>query len=263
MRTVFQPRIYDPQFINQLSQQFQTAKPYKHVVIENFLKEDFANTLHDTFPPLNSLAKHYHGLNEKKSEGSDFDKFNPAFSELRKALNTPEIQKIIEQITGIKDIYSTDDSLGAGIHQGENGSYLDIHIDFNIHHIEDVHRRLNLLIFLNKNWKEEYGGKLEMWDKDVTECVQAYLPSFNRCVIFATNDISYHGYSKITVPKDVTRKSFYCYYYSDIDANTGKYHDTIFKARPSEGMVKKIKTDVKETLKNNVKYVFKKLGIKF
>lgn len=263
MDTIFNPQIFDAQFVNALSQKFQTAKPYKHIVIENFLNEDFANTLHANFPPLNSLAKHYHGLNEHKSEGSNFEKFNPAFSKLREALNTPETQKIIEQITGIKDIYSTNDNLGAGVHQGENGSYLDIHIDFNIHHLEDIHRRLNLLIFLNKNWKEEYGGKLEMWNKDVTECGQAYLPSFNRCVIFETNEISYHGYSKITIPQGETRKSFYCYYYSDINDYTGKYHDTTFRARPAEGVVKKIKTDLKETLKNNIKYSLKKLGIKF
>jgi hypothetical protein len=119
------------------------------------------------------------------------------------------------------------------------------------------------LIFLNKNWKEEYGGKVELWNKDVTKLGQAYLPIFNRCVIFETSEISYHGYSTITVPEGETRKSFYSYYYTPIGDYKGKYHDTVFKARPEEGALKKIKTDVKETLKNNIKRTMLKLGIKF
>jgi Rps23 Pro-64 3,4-dihydroxylase Tpa1-like proline 4-hydroxylase len=261
MKEIFNPVVFDPETIKRFSDQFARAKPYKHLVIENFLAEDFANTIHDNFPPLDQLSKHYHGLNEFKSEGSDFAKFHPFFSNLREALNTEAFCKVMEQISGIKNIYSTDDSLGAGVHQGKNGSYLDVHIDFNIHVKRNIHRRLNLLIFLNKNWHDSYGGKLEMWNENVTECVQSYLPSFNRCVIFETNDISYHGYSTINVPDSVTRKSFFCYFYTDVNENASRYHDTIFKARPNEGAMKKIKTDVKEKLKNNIKYVLKTFGI--
>ena len=262
MNTIFNKQLFDPAYIKQQSESFQSSKPYKHMVIENFLQEDFANTLYEHFPTMDKLSKHYQGLNEKKSEGSNFNTFHPAYSELRAALNSAEVRKVLEEMTGVKDIYSTDDNLGAGIHQGTNGSYLDVHIDFNIHYEKNINRRFNLLIFLNKNWKEEYGGKAEMWNEDVTECVQAYLPSFNRCVIFETNEISYHGYSKITIPENESRKSFYCYYYTDIRDKAAKYHDTIFKARPEEGTLKKIKTDVKELLKNNIKATFKKLGIK-
>jgi len=149
-----------------------------------------------------------------------------------------------------------------GVHQGGNGSYLDVHIDFNIHVERDIHRRANLLIFLNKNWKEEYGGHCELWNKDVTKLEQAYLPSFNRCVIFETSEISYHGYKKISVPEGETRKSFYSYFYTKLREGAAPYHDTVFKARPEEGMIKKVKTDVKETLKNTAKQILKKAGVK-
>jgi Rps23 Pro-64 3,4-dihydroxylase Tpa1-like proline 4-hydroxylase len=263
MSNIFNPKVFNQQSIQELKNQFDKAEPYRHIVIENFLNDGFAETIHENFPTLDQLSKHYKGLNEQKSEGSNFGNFHPAFAQLKDALNTKEFRQVVEQITGLKNIYSTDDNLGSGIHQGKNGSYLDIHIDFNIHHVRNIHRRLNLLIFLNKNWKDEYGGKLELWNADVTECGQAYTPAFNRCVIFETSDISYHGYSKITVPENVTRKSFFCYYYTDVQDKNISYHDTIFKARPSEGAVKKIKTDVKEMLKNNIKRTLKKLGIKY
>jgi Rps23 Pro-64 3,4-dihydroxylase Tpa1-like proline 4-hydroxylase len=249
--------------LEKLRQDFDKALPYRHIVIKDFLNAEFADSLYQHFPPIDSLNKHYNGLNENKSEGSNFDGYHENFRKLREAVKSAEFAGALEKITGIKGLFTTDDNLGSGVHQGSNGSYLDVHIDFNIHHLRDLHRRLNVLIFLNKNWKEEYGGKAEMWNEDVTELVQAYTPGFNICIIFETNEISYHGYSTIHVPEGETRKSFYSYFYTPIGDYKGKYHDTVFKARPQEGLVKKIKTDVKETLKNSVKRTLKKLGVKF
>lgn len=245
-----------------MHQEFENALPYKHVVIENFLEDSFAESLYNNFPGFDLMSRNYKGLNEKKSEGSSFDNFHPDFSKLREQIKSKGFCQFLSKVTGIEDLYSVEDALGSGVHQGGDGSYLDVHIDFNIHYDRNIHRRVNLLVFLNKNWKESYGGKIELWNKDVSVCEKAYLPSFNRCVIFETSEISYHGYSTIHVPEGESRKSFYGYFYTDIREGAATYHDTIFKARPEEGIAKKIKTDVKETIKNNVKRVFKKVGIK-
>ena len=263
MENIIKSEFFNEANILKLKEEFNNAKPYRHLAIDNFLNAEFAEQLYAKFPPLEVLNKHYHGLNENKSEGSNFDNFDPVFKSLRQAVASKDMTDALEKITGIRGLFTTEDSLGSGVHQGKNGSYLDVHIDFNIHHVQKIHRRLNLLIFLNKNWKEEYGGKVELWNEDVTKLGQAYLPSLNRCVIFETNEISYHGYSTITVPEVETRKSFYTYYYTPIGDYKGKYHDTVFKARPEEGALKKIKTDIKETLKNNIKRTMLKLGIKF
>lgn len=254
---------FDPANLQNLKARFDNGHPYRHIYIDNFLNPEFAERLYSNFPGLDKMSRNYHGLNEFKSEGSGFENFDPAFEQLRQQLNTPEMYKAVSLITGIDDLFSVEDALGMGVHQGGDGSYLDVHIDFNIHHLRNIHRRCNLLIFLNKNWKEEYGGKVELWNADVTKLEQAYLPSFNRCVIFETNEISYHGYSTIHVPPGETRKSFYAYYYTTIRDGAVAYHDTIFKARPEEGLVKKVKTDVKETLKNSAKRLLKKAGVKF
>ncbi len=254
--------IFTPESVIKYRQTFDSGKPYKHIVIDDFLTSEAAEKLHNHFPGLDKMSRNYAGLNEKKSEGAMFDQYDESFQTLRKTINTPEFYAWLSEVTGIENLYSVDDGLGCGVHQGSDGSYLDIHIDFNIHYDRNIHRRINLLIFLNKDWKESYGGLIEMWNADVTKLEQAYLPGYNRCVIFETNEISYHGYGKISVPEGVTRKSFYGYFYTDLREGAAKYHDTIFKARPEEGLAKKIKTDVKETIKNNVKRVFKKIGIK-
>lgn len=246
-----------------LQQEFNAGKPFRHVKIDGFLDEDLAERLCKHFPKKEELSRHYRGLNENKSEGADFLQFDPAFTELRKMLNSDEFRLILKQITGIDGMFSTEDAFGSGVHQGENGSFLDVHIDFNIHHKRKVHRRINLLIFLNKDWQETYGGALELWNEDVSKMEQAYLPLFNRCVIFETNDTSYHGYSRISVPEGISRKSFYTYYYTPLNEYAGKYHDTVFKARPQEGLAKKVKTNIKERLKNTVKRTLLALNIRF
>lgn len=249
--------------LENLKNEFDNGKPFRNLKIDNFLDESFANELHKNFPGFDKMSRNYQGLNEKKAEGSGFEDFHPSFGLLKQELNSKKFCEALSKITEIPQLYSVDDALGMGVHQGGDGSYLDIHIDFNIHHLRNIHRRVNLLIFLNKNWKEAYGGSIELWNKDVSKLENSYLPIFNRCVIFETNEISYHGYGKISLPEGETRKSFYAYFYTDLREGAAGYHDTVFKARPEEGVMKKIKTDVKETIKNTAKKVLKKLGVKF
>lgn len=259
--TTINPVHFTPENLERLAKEFRAGKPYPHICIDNFLQEEVANALFDNFPKMTDLRKHYNGLNENKSEGSSFDSYHDAFGKVQHEIMTPEFLKLIEKLTGIKGLSIPNDFRGAGVHQGKNGSFLDVHVDFSIHPTLKLHRRLNLLIYLNKNWKPEYGGAIELWNHDVTVLEKSLLPLFNRCVIFECNEISYHGYDVIHIPENESRKSIYAYYYTE-PAPGVKYHDTIFKARPTEGSTKKLKTDIKEGLKNTVKSIFYKLGLK-
>ena len=260
---IFNSNFFTEEARKDLKASFDNATPYRHLVLDNFLKEETALETYENFPGVEALKTHWKGLNENKAEGSDFGVFHPVFSKIKEQLTTPEFYKWVSDVTGIEDVFITDDQMGSGIHQGSNGSFLDVHIDFNIHHIKNVHRRLNLLIYLEKNWKDEFGGGLEMWNADMTNCDKMVMPNFNRCVIFETSEISYHGYSKITIPEGVTRKSFFAYFYTNEREGATGYHDTVFKARPTESKSKKVKTAVKENLKNTAKATLKKLGVKF
>lgn len=263
--SIFNQQYFDSGEISKLNRDFENGTPYKHIILDNFLKDDIANLVFDHFPTIEKLNKHYKGLNENKSEGSNFTDFHPVFTQLRNALMSQEFADWAAKVTGIPGVFVTDDNLGTGLHQGTDGSFLDIHVDFNIHHLKNVHRRLNLLIYLNRDWKPEYGGAMEMWNADMSQLIKNVSPDFNRCLIFETSDISYHGYSKITLPPGVTRKSFYTYFYTDIKDKSmlKNYHDTVFKAKPEDTTFKKVGTTVKEGLKNTIKAQLKKMGIKF
>jgi hypothetical protein len=130
-------------------------------------------------------------------------------------LQAPAFLGFLEELSGIRGLIPDPYLLGGGIHQIERGGFLDIHADFNFHKIMRLHRRLNLLLFLNEGWKDEWGGHLELWDRKMERCVRSLLPSFNRCVVFNITDWSYHGHPHpLTPPDGVTRRSIALYYYS-------------------------------------------------
>ena len=244
-----------------LKELFNENLPIRHVVIDDFLEQDLAKMLMDHFPSLAAMKTHYKGINEKKSEDSDFSKHHASFSTLHQQLSSPLILDWLSQLTDIDELHSIDDRLGYGLHQGGNNSFLDIHIDYNIHPLKKQSRRLNLILFFNASWETDWGGHLELWDKDVKNCIQSIAPVFNRCVIFECSNISYHGYSRIHVPEQITRKSYYQYYFTPPGKDIS-FHDTIFKSRPKESFAKKIATPVKEFAKNTVKRMLMKLGWK-
>lgn len=260
MTAILNPIYFNEAKILELKQQYESGIPCKHIVLPNFLDEQFATSLYENFPKMDLLNVKRKSINENKKEDYHFERFHPDFLKIKNALADPTFIKIVETITGLKDIVTTNDALGAGVHQGANGSYVDVHIDSNFNPMENLWRRLNLLIYLNKDWKPEYGGDLELWNKEMTTCVTKVPCDFNRAVIFLTDETSPHGYGKITVPEGETRKSFYTYYSTVTDKNF-KYVDSHFIARPDDALGKKIATSIKEPLKLNIKRILKKLGI--
>jgi hypothetical protein len=126
--------------------------------------------------------------------------------------------------------------VGGGIHITGPGGRLDVHVDFNYIADRKLHRRLNLLLYLNEPWQENWGGQFQLWDKDVKRCEATFAPVFNRCVIFETNEISFHGVNPVSPDASGPRKSFATYYYTKEapDHWNGVSHSTIFRARPEE-----------------------------
>ena len=120
------------------------------------------------------------------------------------------------------------------MHQIVRGGKLAIHADFNTHRRYGLDRRLNLLLYLNKNWREEYGGHLELWDRNMSGCQAKVLPVFNRVMIFSTTDYTYHGHpDPLNCPDGMTRKSLALYYFTNGRPNSeiSTEHSTVFRAR--------------------------------
>jgi hypothetical protein len=229
-----------PLDLERLHSEFVSAKPFPYLKIDNFLNEDFARSVSGAYPSFDTAlvqGRSFSAVNErKKVQITDSSKFLGPVAKLNEFLASRQFLSDLAQITGISRLLADQQLVGGGMHITGPGGHLDVHIDFN--YIEDraLHRRLNLLLYLNPEWDPAYGGQLQLWNTDVSECVATFDPEFNRCVIFETSDISFHGVVPVSSSAKFPRKSFATYYYTE-EAPAGwdgKSHSTIFKARPDE-----------------------------
>ena len=214
--------------------------PFPHFCLDNFLNEDFAEEVYASFPTFQEakkLGKEFAAVNErKKIQVTDSNKFAPAMKKLSDLLGSQEYVDMWSDLTGVPNLLADPSLIGGGIHETNAGGHLDVHVDFNYVEEKQVHRRLNILIYFNKDWREEYGGYLDVWDKDIKKRYGYFEPKFNRACGFLTSEISFHGVTPLTCPPDIMRKSFATYFYTKEAPVgwTGEKHSTIFKARPTE-----------------------------
>ena len=223
-----------------LRERVRQAKPFPHFCIDGFLDEAFAEQVLHAFPSFEEavqIGQMFSAVNEKKKiQVTDATKFARPIAELNRALTSPDFLDLLSDVFEIPKLLADEKLVGGGIHQTGPRGHLDVHVDFNYIEDRQLHRRLNILVYFNKDWKPEWGGNIELWDKDVKVCHHSFLPIFNRCVVFETSEISYHGVTAVLCPEDQTRKSFAAYYYTREAPPhwDGEIHSTNFKARPDE-----------------------------
>jgi hypothetical protein len=223
-----------------LRAKFRSAKPFPHMIIDNFLAPEAAAEVARSYPSFEqaqAMGFMFNFVNEqRKIQITDSKKFPDPVRKLNEAISSPQFLGDLEYITGIKGILADEQLSGGGMHLTGSGGRLDVHVDFNLIEDRKLFRRLNILIYLNPVWQEEWGGHIELWDKDVRSCLQRCQPALNRCLIFETSDISYHGVARVTAPPDMVRHSFAAYYYTREAPPhwNGTSHSTLFRARPDE-----------------------------
>lgn len=223
-----------------LRRQVRNASPFPFFCIDGFLEPEAAERVLAAYPSYEDalkMGRSFAAVNERgKVQVTDASKFAEPIAELNRALAAPEFLGLLGDVFGMPDLLADDQLVGGGIHQTGPRGHLDVHVDFNYIPDRQLHRRLNILIYFNKDWDPSWGGNIELWDRDVTTCAHSFSPIFNRCVVFETNDISYHGVSAVKCPEGRSRKSFAAYYYTrEAPAHwDGQAHSTIFKARPDE-----------------------------
>jgi len=203
---------------------YKNNKPFRHVIVDNFLHENHINFLIKKFPK----PDHPIWLDWKKRSPNQFgklgagnsDNFHLLDDDLHFALlefNSSKFLSFLERLTGIDKLMPDPYFTGAGFHQILKGGILDIHTDFNLYKKLNLYRRINVIIYLNENWVPQYNGQLELWggDKDNGKCEVQIDPIKNRFVVFNTNKTSFHGHPvEWNAPNGITRKSIALYYYT-------------------------------------------------
>jgi len=188
---------------------YVAADPFPHIVIDDFLPPAILETVLDEFPGPDAIDwKRFKDGTGRKLATRDEAQMGPRTLALLHELNSSRFLRVLEALTGIDGLIPDPHLEGGGLHQIERGGFLKVHADFNKHEKLGLDRRLNLLLYLNKDWREEFGGHLELWSPDMKRCAHRVLPLFNRCVVFSTTDNSFHGHPEpLTCPEGASRKS--------------------------------------------------------
>jgi hypothetical protein len=216
--------------LKKLNVAFNKNKKFKFVVLDNFFNIKDAEFLENNFPNINQMPTIFKEPMSFKGQLSDINTYWPKFAKYFDFLQSKSFRDLISEITGIKNLIKDDILAGGGLHQSPRSGFLDLHVDANKHPFnKKLHRRLNLIIYLNKNWRKEYGGSLELWDDDNLrpgKIIRKVLPKFNRAVIFATTRKSWHGVEEVNCPAEQARKSIALYYYTASRPNEERYVDS-------------------------------------
>jgi len=216
-----------------LRESYARADPFPHIVLDGLFEDAALEAVLRDFPAPEATqwARFDNPLEKKLGFFYERSSISETIRRFLDAMNAFEMLLWLEALTGIDGLIPDPYFGGGGLHQIEPGGFLKVHADFNLHPKLKLDRRLNMLIYLNKDWKEEYGGHLELWSRDGQNCRKKILPVFNRTVVFSTTDTSFHGHPHpLQSPRGVTRKSVSLYYYTagrPADERSAP-HDTIF-----------------------------------
>jgi hypothetical protein len=227
--------------LEELGKNFADARPFRHAFVDDFLDARFCRSLMDEFPRFDPRK----AINEtggvgRKAVHPNIPTLGPAYRQFDALMRDRGFLKRLSEATGIPDLLYDPDYVGGGTHENLDGQELDIHVDFNYHPGTFQHRRLNLILFLNPEWSESWGGCLELcadpWNPSGADVVRI-LPLANRAVLFETTERSWHGFTRIALPpekREISRRSIAVYFYTKNRPaeETAPSHATVYIPRP-------------------------------
>jgi Rps23 Pro-64 3,4-dihydroxylase Tpa1-like proline 4-hydroxylase len=198
-----------------LKSRYVNASPFPHIVLDDFIDKSVLRKLLDEFPSSDG-QKHYNRSQERLKYQYGPRHWQGATTHNLFALfNSAAFVTFLEQMTGFDGLITDPAFGGGGLHETKRGGHLSVHADFNLHQKMGLIRQLNLLVYLNDDWAPEYGGNLELWDRDMSAREVSVAPELGRAVIFTTALDSYHGHpDPLTCPDDRSRRSMALYYYT-------------------------------------------------
>ncbi len=211
---------------------YAANQPFAHIVIDDFFDpKDLSEVLSEV--DAVDRSKRYAKFLDRKTDHNKFaffpDVVGPNTARLAQCLNSGPFLAYLERLTGIQNLIADPSYFGGGVHWIENGGYLEVHADFNHLKKYNLERRINLLLYLNKDWKDEYAGGLELWDRATMTKRKTVAPVFNRSVIFSTVKEALHGHpTPLNTPPGVARRSLALYYYTNTWESAVQAHTTMY-----------------------------------
>jgi Rps23 Pro-64 3,4-dihydroxylase Tpa1-like proline 4-hydroxylase len=222
------------------------AKPFSHIVVDNFLEPEILEKVTSEFPSyFDESWRIYNSPIEVKKLLNHWDKFGPTTYLLFAYLNSREFIKLIEPLVGCT-LYADPGLNGGGLHSHTAGGKLNVHLDYNIHPKLQLQRKVNLLLYVSREWLPQWGGELGLWSVNAdndgpSELVKKIEPKPNRAVLFDTTQNSWHGLpDPICCPEEVCRNSMAVYYLCEPPPNASNRGKALFSPYKEQSQIPEI-----------------------
>ena len=215
---------------------YRGAAPFPHIVLDDVLTPAALEAVYDEFDAIDedTWRKYLH-VNERKYANTDASTWGPVLQQLLDAFASDRFVAFLGELAGFEGLLADKSLDGGGLHRSLDGGYLNVHADFTAHHVHQTwQRRVNLLLYLNREWEPEWGGDLELWTTDMSHCAAKVAPQGNRMLLFTTSEEAFHGHpDPLACPPGVARQSLALYYFTeDVDP---RIRSTDYRARPGDG----------------------------
>jgi Rps23 Pro-64 3,4-dihydroxylase Tpa1-like proline 4-hydroxylase len=237
---------------------YSTNTPYPHIVMDDVFDSSVLDQILNEFENAEKQFLEFDTLYEKKLQMNKEEYFGEMTRRFIHNLNSSRFLTVLEELTGVQGLIPDPHLSGGGLHKIPRGGRLGIHVDFNRYKALNLYRRINVLVYLNKDWPEDFGGHFEMWSDNKGTEKSRVLPLFNRMAIFTTTRKSFHGHPEpLTCPKGIARRSIAMYYYTSGDKGeqSSQEHSTIFLNEKGEedelgkpSFVRRVKNKVKKLI---------------
>jgi Rps23 Pro-64 3,4-dihydroxylase Tpa1-like proline 4-hydroxylase len=217
-----------------LNEHYRAGDPFPNIVLDNFFDEWLINQVADELEVIEAAALCREDLPDQvqKLFQGDLTKLPPATATALRYFNSPQACTYFAELTGIPNLLPDPSYIGGGVHITLPGGHLGVHADFNLHPVMQLHRRVNALLFLNREWQQDWGGQFEMWPTDLSEARRTVDPILNRLAVFSVTDKAFHGVPRtVACPPGRRRLSLALYYYTKErpEEEKGPFHGALFQ----------------------------------
>ena len=220
----------------ELAVRYASTPPFPHIVFDDVLRPAAIEQLYAEVRDVDGDGwRNYLHVNERKYANRSLETWGPGLQAVTQAFMSDRFVRFLGHLTGFDDLRADSSMDGGGLHRSVAGGFLNVHADFTAHHSAvNWQRRVNLLLYLNEEWRPDWGGDLELWSTDMARCEEKIAPFGNRVVLFTTSEDSYHGHPEpMTCPPGIARQSLALYYFTE-EAQP-RIRSTNYRGRPGDG----------------------------
>lgn len=220
------------------SEEFKSAKPFSHIVNTNMFPKELLRTISKEVADYRQSVGdciaggtcNSDGIHQKaQTVFSAIDSFGPATDALNQFLRSASFLSYLQSVTGIDGLVVGQTDKDAGVYQTLPGGFEKVHSDYNMDKPRSLHRRIAVYLYLNPDWRNHYGGHLELWSRDAQQCETRISPDLGTMVVFATTDFSFHGHqTPLTCPPNRSHRKFALYYYASDRPSSECLNDNCF-----------------------------------